>query len=320
MHSASHPIVPHLNASRRAWLVAVLGGIVAGVVAFVYHVQFARGAGDMTWPLCAARALVAGAVPYAECTHMMSSGQPGPTNPMTTALFLLPFIALPDETVVSLVLGLSTLLLVLALLQHGEWWRLLALSSLPFLYALVTGQWSPLLLAVALLPSTLLYPLTMLKPQLGLPIALLQFGWLRAAICVAILALLLLIYPTWPLDWLNHTGTYDGGIPLLVLPGGPLLLLALLRWRTPRARWLLLYALMPQRVFYDQLLLFLVIQTQREMLLFVVLTWLAFFGWFFTQATLGLPGIGWVVHVLYLFCLVCVLRERPAKESEGKER
>jgi hypothetical protein len=255
---------------------------------------------------------------------MISSGENATESiamyPLTTAVAMLPFIWLPDAIVVSLVLGLSTLLLVLALLQQGEWWRLLALVSMPFLYALVTGQWSPLLLAVALLPSTLLYPLTMIKPQLGLPIALMQFGWLRAAICVAILAVLLLIYPTWPLDWLDPAGTYDGGIPLLVLPGGPLLLLALLRWRTPRARWLLLYALMPQRVFYDQLLLFLVIQTRREMLLFVTLTWLAYFGWFFTQATLGWSGIGWAVHLLYLFCLACMLREPSPQPEESSEQ
>jgi hypothetical protein len=61
-------------------------------------------------------------------------------------------------------------------------------------------------------------------------------------------------------------------------PLGFLLLLALLRWRRPEARWLLALSVMPlPPSFYDQLLLAAVCLTARESLIFAVSTVVLFF-------------------------------------------
>jgi hypothetical protein len=106
------------------------------------------------------------------------------------------------------------------------------------------------------------------------------------------------IYPTWPLVWLGQISTYQGIIPpLFVLPLGPLILLALLRYRDQKAWLLLLMAAMPQRVLYDQLALLLVASNLREMLILVLCSWISmpalmiYGGWY------HLPG-GWYLWIL----------------------
>jgi hypothetical protein len=82
--------------------------------------------------------------------------------------------------------------------------------------------------------------------------------WLspRWAILAAVLfTVSLVIYPSWPIVWLRSTSPYQGSRPpLFVLPRGPLLLLALLRWRDRRSWFLFSMALMPWlgRVQLDQ--------------------------------------------------------------------
>ena len=66
---------------------------------------------------------------------------------------------------------------------------------------------------------------------------------------------------------------YDRFIPLLVFPG-PLLALALLRYRDRDAHLFLLMAIMPQRWFYDTFILWLIPKTRRQIL------WTVFFSWF----------------------------------------
>ena len=61
---------------------------------------------------------------------------------------------------------------------------------------------------------------------------------------IAVAGLSLAVLPQWPLLWLRQTHYYDHFIPLFVFPG-PLLLLALFRYRDRDAWLLLLAALMP---------------------------------------------------------------------------
>lgn len=286
---------------RRSILFALIIGLMAGVLCWWYQVAFARGAGDLTWPLCAARALLTANDPYT-CQHLRMDGTPGPTNPLTTAFALLPFILLPDTLAAGVYFGLMSALLAYGLLRTGEFWRLFVFASFPYWSALQSVQWAPLLLAIAFLP--LLYPLTLVKPHIGLPIALMRFTLRRAAVASLVILISLVISPDWPLRWLEQTGSYDGFIPMLLLPFGPLLLLALFRWQDDSARWLLLYAVMPQRMWYDQLLLWLIPHTRREMLLLVVLSWLAYFGWFFQTQW----EVWWVFMLIYLPALGLVLR------------
>src|SRR5262249_18508358 len=88
------------------------------------------------------------------------------------------------------------------------------------------------------------------------------------------------LVPSWPLDWIANLRRASHHLPpLLVLPVGPLLLLALLRWREARGRLLLLLACVPQIYwFYDALPLALIARSWRERLLLVLCSWVGLIG------------------------------------------
>jgi hypothetical protein len=88
--------------------------------------------------------------------------------------------------------------------------------------------------------------------------------------------------PHWVSEWhdsLAHRVSDVYWAPLAIV-GGPLLLLALFKWRRPEARMLIVLSLVPQLfLFYDQLLLWLIPKTWRESFLLSVLSWVAlYFG------------------------------------------
>ena len=140
----------------------------------------------------------------------------------------------------------------------------------PYWAGMLAAQWSPLLFACASLPWVL--PAVLAKPQIGLPVALTHLTRRGVIGCVLVLACSLAIRPRWPLEWFAGLGTYDHFIPLLLWPG-PLLLLALLRWRNRDHQFLLLMAAVPQRWFYDQLVLWLIPKSRREILATVLSSW-----------------------------------------------
>lgn len=95
------------------------------------------------------------------------------------------------------------------------------------------------------------------------------------ALNIGLLAASLLILPSWPGKWLANTSQHGNFVPALVLPFGPLLLLAVLRCRCPRGRLLLTMSAVPQR-FYDPLLLWLIPRTPWQSLPLSVLGWAAY--------------------------------------------
>ena len=105
---------------------------------------------------------------------------------------------------------------------------------------------------------------------------------------------------------------------MLILPGF-LVLLALIRWRDRRAWVLVIFACVPQRIIYDQLLLWLVPQNAKRML---ILTGSLLIAFGLRKAT------GWdtetlLVIFMYLPCTAFVLwpprgelaSEDPTRES-----
>ena len=233
----------------------------------------ARFGNDTAWPHCYAREVLAGRDPYGPACQFFEpgTGRLYPANPLTTAVVLLPFAPLSQAHAAALVSAMSGGLAAFALLRTGRAWRLLALLSAPALHALWFAQWGVLLLAVALLPALL--PLTLVKPHIGLPIALTRLTWRRALACAVFGLATFAIMPDWPLRWLRLVGGFNGYIPLLTLPG-MLLLLALLRWRDLDARYLLLCAIIPQRALYDAPILAAALRTRAEMVVWVLVTWL----------------------------------------------
>ncbi len=189
--------------------------------------------------------------------------------PLTCALFGLPFVWMQPEVAGGVFYGVSSALMAFGLSRHG-YHRLLVFMAYPYWAGFLVAQWPPLILASAFFP--LLLPATMAKPQLGLPVFLTNLSKRGFAACILVLVVSLALVPQWPRLWVGHFHNYARFIPLLVLPG-PLVLLALWRYRDRDVHLLLLMALMPQRWFYDMLILWLIPKSRRE------IVWTAFISW-----------------------------------------
>jgi hypothetical protein len=169
--------------------------------------------------------------------------------------------------------GLSAALLSYALSAHA-WWRLLWLASGPVLLAVVTGQWAPFLTAaITIVPLRILWAL---KPTVGLAYWL---GWpSRWAVAGGALlwAVSFAVLPDWPRYWMQAMREAPAVLAPILLPGGVLLLLALVHWRRAEARYLAALTCVPRTIsLYDTVPLGLVPATRRQMLLAVALSQVA---------------------------------------------
>jgi hypothetical protein len=116
--------------------------------------------------------------------------------------------------------------------------------------------------------------------------------------------------PHWIPLWLAQIGRYSRFIPLVVLPG-PLLALALIRFRVPDARVLFISACMPQRWFYDAFILWLIPKTRREIVFTAGLSWIpGIWRWFHPPHSFTQVG-RWMVIWMYLPILAVVLMRKP---------
>lgn len=218
---------------------------------------------DQLW--IAARAILAHRDPYA----MVSARQGFPLfYPMPAVVLAIPFAGLPITVAGPVFVAIGMGALAYALSARG-WWPVLLLATEPAISAVVLCQWSPLLTAAAILPPlrwTLLG-----KPTSGGAIvaAYASRGWLRwnLALGGSVLALSFLLWPTWVSAWLAAVRSAHHFVPLVLRPGGALMLLALLRWRRTDARLLALLSSAPLTLAaYDALPLVLIPQTRNEVL------------------------------------------------------
>jgi hypothetical protein len=281
----------------------------------------ARVADDFTWHWLGARALIEGKDPY---VVVQAGGQydliAPYIYPLTTAILIVPFALFLSPIIAAAVfVGLSTTLLAWGLTRDG-YQRLPLFLSIPFLWAAGSGQFSPILAASALIPA--LGWLAPIKPQLGL--ATLAYRPSRAALAgsVAFVGVAFMVNPNWITEWRESLTRRVPGIywmPVTVF-GGPLLLLAISRWRRPEGRLLLILSLAPQLfLFYDQLLLWLIPRTLRESVLLSAMSVVALF---LGNQRLSVNPVTMVVSsyapiiiaLLYLPCLIMLLR-RP---NEGE--
>ena len=81
---------------RVRWSLVASIGVLAGVAMYVASVARGTCAGDMAWPLQAARDIIAGHDPYVQPVTVDDAGNQWPTNPVTTAMPFLPFTWAPD--------------------------------------------------------------------------------------------------------------------------------------------------------------------------------------------------------------------------------
>lgn len=240
--------------------------------------------------------------------------------PMTAIVILIPLAPLPLRLVDPLFVGLSFALFTWAITRkrlHPP--ALVALFSVAAAMTVRSSQWSVLLTGAALLPA--FGWLLIAKPTIGLALFAAYPHWKTAAGCIVLLLLSLLVWPGWVKEWRS---TFPSA-PHIVAPvtrwGGPLLFLALLKWRRPDARLLVALACVPHTTaLYETIPLFLIPRTWPQAFCLWALGLSAFAGQkltgpYLTQAAYWASGAQWIVALLYLPCLAIVLC-RPNVWSE----
>lgn len=301
---------------RQRFGITLLAAIVAGMCAGLYQAGVfgmtwdisGWEGGDLTWPLVAARDLVAGLDPYARSYPVGIVGYP-----LTTVLIAAPFALFPLPLAAGLFIGLSTGLLTWGLIRDGTYWRLWILACYPFWQCVQVANWSILMLAVAYLP--ILYPILIAKPHIGIPLAITFMTWRRVVLASVLVLLSLLVMPSWPIRWLETIGLYAGR-PAILLPFGLVLLLAVIAWREVRARYFLLCCLVPLRGFYDYLLLFFVPESRRTLMLLTTCSWVQFWCWYVWPANNEV----WIMLFMFLPCLIDILRRHVQHRTGTGDR
>jgi hypothetical protein len=255
--------------------------------------------------LGAARNLIAGADIYSD--SIASNPYYYVPYPLPAAFLALPFVWLRNNLAAAAFFGASAAIVAWCLIRAGEAWRLSIFLSWQFVFALINAQSTPLLLCLYLVPSAL--PLVLTKPNIAIPMALTRFPSKHGiALTLVITLISLAIYPTWPFVWFSQLGGYRGLPPILALPFGPLIALALLRWRNREARLLILMALMPQRMVYDQIPLLMTARTPRQLLLLVESSWIWILpGLLFANSNFYEAWSQWIVVIYYFPALAIVL-------------
>ena len=297
----------------RHWALVLAAGLISGFVCWLAYKVPPASTSDFELVWVGARALLSGADPYAV---VPTTGTHYPLYyPLTAMVVGIPFAGLPFPLARVVWAVLSGVGFAWAAFRYGRGLPA-ALLSANFLNAVIQGQWSPLLVAAAVLPA--LSWVLAAKPSIGTALFA-AFPSRRAVIGgMALVAISLALSPTWPMRWAESVRASVHVSPLRS-PGGIILLLALIRWRRPEARLLVVLACVPQIIgLYDTLPLFLIPRTRWQGYALAGLSYVAAFG----QVAIvpRLPGMTleamlaarwpFIFLCLYLPALVMVLLPR----------
>jgi hypothetical protein len=284
------------------------------------------GASDFNQLWYAARALLAGGSPYTVVGPGRAFDWPFPLfYPLPAVLVAVPFTALTPAGA-SMLFSATGAALFAWVLSRSAPYRLAAVLSFSFYYAAAISQWSPLLVTSVLMPS--LGFLLVVKPTIGLALWLYKPHWKAVAGGVLLLVISIVVRPEWPMEWIQTFGAGTHIREPIATLGGPLVLLALLRWRRPEARLLVALACVPHTtLLYEALPLFLVPASWAQSLLLVALNWTAQIIVITLQPYSSLADRAKMsatvsVALVYLPCLIMILRrpnegEIPAWLSRG---
>jgi hypothetical protein len=235
--------------------------------------------------------------------------------PLPAVLLAVPFTLLPIDQARPVFDIMVGSVFAYALWRYRGGFALLALISGSYLFAMRNGQTNPLMVGAGLIPA--LGFLLVVKPNTGSVIWVSRPSRNAVIGGAVVLALGLLLVPSWPLDWygaLQQQNTHFR--PPVFRPGGFLLLLGAIRWRTPEGRLLVATALVPQNVLPHELVtLALIPRNWAEMVIYGVGTWFAILG---VSTVWRIPGVTiemlnaaawpWIMVAVYLPMLYLVLR------------
>ena len=305
----------HTALSRRrcAWIALVIGFSAATINWLIY--ALAKGSDFLVFHF-AARVWLSGRDAYAVGIPIPRGGSVIVAEPFyypfPALVAMAPFAVLPIRVAAATFVGLSATLLAYGLLRRAPE-KMPAFLGAGFLVAAGMGQWSPLMTALLLFPA--IGWLAAIKPNIGIativanPTRRAVFG--SAAFLVATLA----FQPTWPAEWLRNLRALPAHPAPIFVPGGFIVLLALLRWRRPEARLLVAMACVPQLLYFsDQLPLWLIPESRRESMLLSVSSLVAWAAALLVTTRAGAqPALSseyYVLAAVYVPVLIMVLR-RP---------
>jgi hypothetical protein len=229
-----------------AALIAALAALAAGLVAAGAGLPELRPDVDQLW--FAARAVLDGRNPYDLIGPGREFNYPWQLYyPLPAVLLFTPLAPLPLIASRVLMAGAGSALLAYGIARHDAR-GLVVFLSYAFYANAWYSQWTPLLVAMWYWPT--LAVLIAAKPTIGGAMMMGVQNWRRAAAGLAFAALLtvvsLLVRPTWLAEWIAALGSNTHLRPWVTVPGGALLLLALVRWRRWEARLLAAFAIVPQ--------------------------------------------------------------------------
>jgi hypothetical protein len=294
-------------------------GLVFALICWVAYRLPPPSTWDLEQPWVGARALLAGRNPY---TEVAAKGMNFPLfYPITAVLLVLPLGLMPIELARPVWAGVGAAVLFLAGRRYG---RALptALLSAGAVAGLIQGQWSPYLTAAVVWPAVA--GIWTAKPNIGL--ALFAAVPSRHAVVsgLVLIGLGFLLVPSWLGDWFQalHASQH---VPLILRPGGFVLLLAALRWRTPEGRLLTALACVPQITgLYETVPLFLIPRTRWEGYGLALLSYAAAFAG--ALAVPRAPGRSlelilagrwpFLLVCVYLPVLLMVLREPAGRDQD----
>lgn len=297
------------------------------LVWYATHVAWPARPTDFDQVWFAGRTALAGRNPYTEIGPGRAFELAWPYfYPMTAPVVVAPLLALPLAAARYVFVFLGAALLAWGV-TRTDWHHLPLFLGAPFVVGGMACQWSALLTAAICLPA--LAWVYAAKPNLGLAQLIAYpsprgLGMAAAGTLMAV-ALATVIAPSWIREWLGLTRVSMETLntePMLLAPGGVLMLLALLRWRRPEARLTAALTIVPLSVVsYSYLPLALVAETRIQSLSLALLSW----GPWLVPVAMDVitPDVGsrTLMKVLYLLfqfapALVLVLR-RPNAMREG---
>ena len=262
----------------RRWLVAVVIGVASAAITVARFTKYPDRPLDFLQVWFGAGAMLRGANPYELVGPGLEFDWPWRLfYPATAMVAAMPLSILPAIVAIALFVVVSGTLLAYGVSERG-WHRLYLFCSMPYLVAILVAQWSPLLTAALVLPP--LAVLLVAKPNLGLAFLVatesrrVQLFAIAGGVGLTVISLV--FHPSWPLDWLRWLSEGQQR-PAITRLGGPLILLALLRWRRQEARLIVALACVPQYAYwYEVLPLMLVPTTRVETMAYSLVTSL---GW-----------------------------------------
>jgi hypothetical protein len=247
--------------------------------------------------------------------------------PLPAVLLAVPFTAIPlaiARAVFDVLVGWA---FACALWRYRGPFALLALVSGAYLLAMGNGQTTPLMVAASLVPA--LGFLLAIRPNTGAILWLARPSWVAVLGVSVILGVSFVLLPSWPRDWWTALPQDNTALlPPLLRPFGFILVLAVLRWRSPEGRLILATSFIPQSTLpYELVPLALIPANRLEMGIYVAGSWIAVAAAEQLPVSQGLTewtASGWLVTLcaVYVPMLYLVLRRQSSRNGPriDKER